>query len=143
MTTHHISTTQQLEDQFARSLIAHLSGTVDNLPHDITERLKVARGQALGKRKLVNTQVASGVSISGSVAALHPRTGHPKFWNWMGSILPLAVLVIGLITISVVQDDMRASEIAQVDAELLTDVLPPSAYTDPGFAAFLRSSDKE
>jgi Protein of unknown function (DUF3619) len=143
MTTQNTSTLQQQEDQFARSLVAHLSGTVDDLPHDITERLKVARVQALGKRKLINAQTAGGVSVSGSVATLHSRSGHPKFWNWMGSILPLAVLVVGLITISVIQDDLRASEIAQVDAELLTDVLPPSAYTDPGFAAFLRSGEKE
>lgn len=143
MTTYNTSTLQQMEDQFARSLVAHLSGTVDDLPHDITERLKVARVQALGKRRLLNAQTAGGVSVSGSVAALHSRSGHPKFWNWLGSILPLAVLVLGLITISVIQDDLRASEIAQVDAELLTDVLPPSAYTDPGFAAFLRSGEKE
>jgi hypothetical protein len=143
MKTQNFSTAQPLEDRFARSVIAHLSGAVDNLPHDITERLKVARVQALGKRKVLNMQTAADVSISAGVVALHPRTHHRNFWNWIGSILPLAVLVIGLITISMVQDDVRASEIAQVDAELLTDVLPPSAYTDPGFAAFLRSGETQ
>jgi hypothetical protein len=38
---------------------------------------------------------------------------------------------------------LRASEIAAVDAELLTDELPPAAYTDPGFLQFLRSNNAE
>ena len=33
-----------------------------------------------------------------------------------------------------------ASEIAEVDAALLTGDLPPSAYADPGFVQFLKSS---
>jgi len=38
------------------------------------------------------------------------------------------------------QDEMRAKEIAEVDAELLIDDLPPQAYTDPGFAQFVRAN---
>jgi hypothetical protein len=54
-------------------------------------------------------------------------------------VVPLIALVAGLITISVMQDEDRASELAEVDAALLTDDLPPAAYTDPGFAQFLKS----
>jgi hypothetical protein len=50
----------------------------------------------------------------------------------------LLALVAGLIAIGVMQDELRASEVAEVDAELLTDELPPSAYVDPGFAQYLR-----
>jgi hypothetical protein len=48
-------------------------------------------------------------------------------------------LVAGLLVISVVQDDDRASELADVDSALLADDLPPAAYADPGFAQFLKS----
>ena len=34
----------------------------------------------------------------------------------------------------------RASELAEVDAQLLTHELPPAAYADPGFVEFLRAS---
>ena len=38
------------------------------------------------------------------------------------------------------QVDNRANELAaEVDAALLTDDLPPAAYTDPGFAQFLKT----
>ena len=45
--------------------------------------------------------------------------------------------------IELIQDDFWADEVASVDAELLTDELPPSAYTDPGFAQYLRSSGRD
>ena len=54
--------------------------------------------------------------------------------------LPLLALVAGLIAISVIQNDNRANELAEIDAALLTDDLPPTAYTDPGFAQFLKSN---
>jgi len=60
------------------------------------------------------------------------------FWNRLASLLPLLALVVGLITIAVLQDELRAREVAEVDAELLTNELPPSAYVDPGFAQYLR-----
>jgi hypothetical protein len=44
----------------------------------------------------------------------------------------------GLFTISTWQEEHSAREMADVDAALLTDALPPAAYTDPGFAQFLK-----
>ena len=41
-------------------------------------------------------------------------------------------------TIQGVQQDNLTAEIAATDAALLTDELPPDAYTDPGFAQFLK-----
>jgi hypothetical protein len=61
-----------------------------------------------------------------------------SFWNRIGAALPLIALVAGLILIHTVQNERRASEVAEVDAALLTDDLPPAAYADPGFAQFLQ-----
>jgi hypothetical protein len=47
--------------------------------------------------------------------------------------------VAGLIVITTLQEDNRTDELAEVDAALLTDDLPPAAYTDPGFAQFLKT----
>jgi len=43
------------------------------------------------------------------------------------------------VTIHVIQNERRASEVAEVDAAILTDELPPAAYADPGFVQFLKS----
>jgi Protein of unknown function (DUF3619) len=143
MTTHSLHTPLPLQDAFARKVVSRLSTAADDLPHDISERLKVARTQALAKRRVVKTVVAHEVSVSGNTLVLNGGTDRQGLWGWLGSVLPLVALVAGLLTIAVIQDDMRASEIAAVDAELLTDVLPPAAYTDPGFLQFLRSNQAE
>ena len=54
--------------------------------------------------------------------------------------MPLLALVLGLIAINVIQNENRANELAEIDAALLTDDLPPAAYTDPAFTQFLKSS---
>jgi hypothetical protein len=140
MTTHSLQTPLPLQDAFARKVVSRLSDAADDLPHDISERLKVARAQALAKRRVVKSVVAQEVSVSGNTLVLNGGTDHQGLWGWLGSVLSLVALVAGLLTISVIQDDMSASEIAAVDAELLTDELPPAAYTDPGFLQFLRTN---
>jgi Protein of unknown function (DUF3619) len=82
--------------------------------------------------------VASGGSAS---MALSGSMGddEPGMWNRIASFLPLIALVVGLIAINAIQNERRANEVAEVDTALLTDDLPPSAYTDPGFVQFLKS----
>ncbi|GAC1354358.1 MAG: hypothetical protein NVSMB34_05980 [Variovorax sp.] len=124
------------EDRFGRRLAARLSVGNQELPHDIGERLRVARAQAVAMRKLPpQLRAASTVVVqSGHTAMLGG-----SWWTRIGSVVPLIALVAGLITISVMQDDARATELAEVDSALLTGDLPPAAYIDPGFAQFLKA----
>ena len=109
------------------------------LSHDISERLRVARQAALAHRKNVSkvqSQAISEVFASGAVATL----GGGNF-GWLGraiSSLPLLALVGGLMTADAVLNDERTDELADIDRQLLTDDLPPSAHTDPGFAQYLK-----
>jgi hypothetical protein len=124
-------------DRLGRNIAARLSDSTHDLPSDISERLKAARMQALTKRKVVKVQVATQVNVQGGSATLNAGDFEGGLWNRLGAVLPLLALVAGLLTIAVVQEQQRASEIADVDVELLADDLPPEAYTDPGFAHFL------
>ena len=67
----------------------------------------------------------------------------PGFWGRASTAVLLAALAIGLVTINIVQDNDRAVDIADLDAALLTDDLPPQAYTDPGFLQFLKTQASE
>jgi len=126
-------------DAFGMAVAARLSEGAELLPHDFNERLRAARARAVSQRKLAQViQVAQVVSVSGGEAALQWGGVQEGFWNRLASLLPLLALVVGLITIAVLQDELRAREVAEVDAELLTNELPPSAYVDPGFAQYLR-----
>lgn len=128
------------QDQFGRRLAARLDAATLELPHDVTERLRAARQQALSKRKIVALGEARAVQVSGGQATLGGDSG-PGWWHRLASALPLVVLLAGLVTIHVVQNESRARELAEVDAALLTDDLPPAAYADPGFVQYLKSSN--
>lgn len=125
-------------DAFGKAVARRLSDGASELPHDISERLKAARAQAVSKRKIVSLQTAAAVSYSGGEAALQFGEQDGGWLNRIASLVPLIALVAGLVSITILLDDSRAREVAEVDAELLTDDLPPAAFTDPGFVQFLR-----
>ena len=122
-----------LEDRFGRHVAARLTSGTQEMPHDIGERLRIARANAVAHRRQPARQVAT-VGTSGDAALLGS-----VWWTRLGAIVPLVALVAGLLAISAIQDEDRASELADVDSALLTDDLPPAAYADPGFAQFLKN----
>lgn len=125
-----------LEEQFGRRVAARLSAGNLELSHEVGERLRAARVQAVARRKVAAELRAAPVVVrSGRAAALGGG-----WWTRIGSVVPLVALVAGLVAISVMQEDSRTNELAEVDSALLTDDLPPAAYTDPGFAQFLKTS---
>jgi hypothetical protein len=126
---------EQLQERFGRAVGRRLSAGTAELPYHVTERLRAARVQALAKRKVET--VPAIVANGGASGAL--TFGGCGLWRQIASALPLVVLVGGLVLIHSVQNDRRASEVAEVDAQLLTDDLPPAAYADPGFVQFLKS----
>lgn len=130
-----------LQDRFALKATSYLSAGTSDLPYDISERLRAARVQAVAKRKIALTQSAANVVNAGGSAAL-TWGGDESFgwWSRIGSVIPLIALVVGLLTINSVQSDNRAQEVAEVDAALLIDELPPAAFADPGFVQFLKST---
>ncbi|KQR55312.1 DUF3619 family protein [Acidovorax sp. Leaf160] len=134
-------------DRFARRVTARLNEGTDGLPYDITERLRAARVQALDKRRKpavvpVRQTVAAPVMVSsGGSATLGWGGEGGNWWRALISAAPLTALVVGLVFINIAQDEHIAHEIAEVDTALLTDDLPPSAYTDPGFLQFLKTAD--
>ena len=126
------------QDQFGHKLAARLSSATDELPHDISERLRVARLHALNQRKVLRAKTASTVVALSAVATLNYGDEKSSLWQRIASFAPMIALIAGIITISFIQNDNRADDLAEVDAALLTDDLPPNAFTDPGFAQFLR-----
>ncbi|MEO5607736.1 MAG: DUF3619 family protein [Polaromonas sp.] len=132
-----------LEDRFGLKTASYLSAGTAGLPHDISERLRSARVQAVSKRKITTTQTAGAVVHSGGIATLTWGSGEGlSWWSRIGSVLPLIALVAGLLVINSFQSDNRTQELAEVDAALLTDDLPPAAFADPGFVQFLKTGSQ-
>lgn len=130
-----------LENRFGLKAVSYLSAGAAELPHDISERLRVARLQAVSKRKVARLEPAVQVLGAGGSATLGWGTGDSvSWWARIGSVVPLIALVVGLLAINSIQNDNRAQEIAEVDAAILTDELPPAAFADPGFVQFLKAT---
>lgn len=130
-----------LQDRFALKAASYLSAATTDLPYDISERLRAARVQAVANRKVEKLQTVSRLAGAGNGAAL--TWGSDDGFNWwsgIGSVVPLIALVLGLMLINSIQNDNRAMEVAEVDVALLTDELPPAAFSDPGFIQFLKTT---
>ena len=142
MKLHAISKMSRV-DQVGQAIARHLNDHAIDLPHDISERLRVARMQALSQRKLEPVRLLAPQLVTAHGSSMGKLDEGLNLWGRLASALPLTALIFGLATIHVLQNEFRANEIAQIDAELLTDDLPPAAYTDPGFLIFLKSNPVE
>ena len=129
-----LNTTQA--DQFGRASAALLSQGAQSLPAGIKDRLHAARMKALSVRKAEKVRAQKPVFAG---VAGNWNSGSNGVWDTVGWVAPLIVLVFGLIGIAQWQDESRINDIAEVDAALLTDDVPPDAYADSGFLAFLKN----
>lgn len=121
----------------ATSLLTELS---DQLSHDVQERLRFARHRALEQRRLaraVAPVAAGGVVGFGSTLTLFGGEG-PGWLRWL-SVVPLLALVAGLFLIQYQLGKTQIEGAADIDAALLTDNLPPTAYSDAGFVEYLKT----
>lgn len=136
MTNTHPQAVPRWQDEFGRRVASRLTGGTADLPHHVTERLRAFRVQAVVRRKpVLALQPVRGYALPGAGLG----SDLLGFWRRLATALPVVALVTGLVVIHWVQNEHRASEVAEVDAALLTDDLPPSAYADPGFLEFLRT----
>ena len=133
---------EALQARFALRVTSRLTDQSAALPQDITERLRVAREQALLRARAARVQAAPAAATAsfGSVLAWFGNDSDANgWWVKLGSVLPLIALVAGLMLIQDWHGNNQIASAAEVDASLLADDLPPSAYSDNGFIEFLRS----
>jgi Protein of unknown function (DUF3619) len=133
------SAAEALQARFALRVTAGLTERSLELGPDLTERLRFARERALERARasrVIETSSKLGWTRGGAV--ILGSTGS-QWWIRIGSALPVLVLVAGLVLIQRWQDNAQIAVAAEVDAALLSDDLPPNAYSDAGFAEFLKT----
>ena len=133
---------EAVQARFALRVAAQLNDAARELPHDVAERLKAAREMALERARLVRrAEAAAGVQLngSGSLATMVLCGGSgPSRWFKLASLLPIVALVAGFIVIDRLHVKAQIAAAAEIDAALLADDVPPTAYTDPGFLEYLK-----
>lgn len=126
--------TEALQARFAHRVASHLEALARQVPADVDERLRFAREQALERAR----QAARPVEVQPVGARLLALGKRGSWWLRLASALPLLLLVAGLTLIEERQSDEQIQAAADIDSALLIDDLPPGAYADPGFAAYLK-----
>ena len=117
-----------------------LNENLDALPASTTERLAAARALALARKK--------------ADAPAEPGKSGRRFFDIglhlsgaglgrLGVAIPLLALVFGLGGLYQYEQQQRIAELAELDAAVLADELPLTAYLDHGFNAYLESQQRQ
>lgn len=125
---------------FARKVAYRLDQNLDSLPAASADRLARARQAALARKKTeaplaVRAPVLRTANAGGGHGFLSINPG-----SWFGRFsiaLPLVILVAGLIGLYQGEQEQRIDDLAEIDAMVLSDELPLTAYLDHGFNAYL------
>lgn len=114
-----------------------LNDSLDNLPTSTADRLASARKIALSRKKKENP-------LRVAIARHAMADGIGSFFSEpfsllakMSAAIPVVILAIGLIGIYQAEEARRIKETADIDAAVLSDELPLTAYADHGFNAYL------
>lgn len=117
-----------------------LNENLDALPASTTERLAAARALALSRKK--------------ADAPAGKRAAGRRFFDLgfhlsgaglgrLGVAIPMIALVFGLGGLYQYEQQQRIAELAELDAAVLSDELPLTAYLDHGFNAYLESQQRQ
>jgi hypothetical protein len=105
----------------------------------VAERLRAARERALEARRISPAREREPALAWARSTAAGVVGGFGGFSGFsLRLVLPTLLLVAGLVAIYSWQQDQRAADIEELDAQLLTDDLPLDAYLDRGFEAWLK-----
>jgi len=119
------------ETEFGYKLRQVLNHGTENFDRDIAKRLHAARQEALGHQRVaVRGMQLAGVGHFFADLVL----GHSRV------ILAAVALLIGATGSYIWNEFEQAAENEEIDSALLSDDLPPAAYLDHGFRAWLERS---
>jgi hypothetical protein len=123
------------EEQFARQVCRVLERSTENLDHAIAERLRAARERALQRQHVAALSPAI-VGAGGAALLNGDEAKHP-----LRTALAMLALLLGVSLTYYWNGFSQARENEAIDSALLADDLPPNAYLDKGFQAWLEKQD--
>lgn len=121
------------EQTIARKIKQFLDFGTERLERKTVVGLQKARAEALSRLEAREPVVGFAWAGHGVARFVHLPHFGPRFW------VLLAVLVLGLIAVTYWQPQENG-EAGEIDTLLLADELPPHAYIDTRFEAWLKRS---
>ncbi|ESH89194.1 MULTISPECIES: DUF3619 family protein [unclassified Cupriavidus] len=130
--------------RLARQITAMLDASANQVPDDIAARLAAARRVALSRRRVEAPQTSPRLATAGPPLHGGAHRSMRPLGDWvrrLGLVWTVVALAGGLAGIYQWQQQQRIEELADVDAAMLLDELPPAAYADEGFHVFLKHGE--
>jgi hypothetical protein len=130
------------EERFAQEICRALDAGVADLDPVVSERLRAARVRALAARSTA-ARVAEVANIgAGGTAALGNGDRETELHPWR-TFFAILMLIVGM-GATYYWNGFEAAETNEaIDSALLADDLPPRAYLDPGFQAWISHYTQE
>lgn len=125
------------EEQFARQICRVLDRGAEELDPGIAERLRAARERAL-QHQLVAVSSPALVGAGGTALLGGNDERHP-----LRTLLAILALLTSVGLSYYWNGFSQASENEAIDSALLADDLPPNAYLDRGFQAWLEQDTQD
>lgn len=130
------------ELRFAHRVRLALDEASDAPSPNISARLAAARQAALARKKPEPAMVLQpALALAGVGTASAPEAGGRRAFEKLGRLgllWPLAALIVGLAGIAYWEHEQHIKDLADIDAAVLSDELPLSAYADHGFNAYVK-----
>lgn len=124
------------EIDFAYKVRRAMTESSEKLPESTLERLAAARQLALSRKK--EAEPSRALAFGGVLAGNNGVSFSQKKWfnkSWFA--LALLVLLAGIYGLYEYEQEQQINDLAEIDAAVLVDELPPDAYLDSGFNAYL------
>lgn len=131
-------TNEPNEPQTARRICRVLNQGTANLNEKTVGGLREIRHKAL-LRQAQPVAVLSFAGIGHGIAHFVTDSLH----NHYRGILAVLALLVGAMGAQLWQNVQQATELAEIDSALLSDEVPPDAYTDQGFIEWLEHLSSE
>lgn len=121
-----------------------LNENLDALPVSTTDRLAAARALALSRKK----PDAAGAATSPTRPGKRPLFDFGALFTGpalarIAVAVPMLALVIGMGGVYEHEQQQRLAAMAEIDAAVLADELPLTAYLDHGFNAYVESQQRQ
>jgi hypothetical protein len=131
---------EALQTRFALRVASRQNEAAMQVSHDVDARLRFARERALERARTAPTvaKPSAPQTFGTDMLTIAGGSHGTPWWARLASLAPLVVLLAGLTLIQqrYLQEQIEAA--AEIDAALLADDLPPTAYSDPGFGEYLK-----
>jgi glutathione S-transferase len=131
------------EDRFGWQIRQWLNRSAMDVSPTVQNRLELARKQALSRQRKAARRVLVAETALAAERFAKKTAPFDGWFSGFGAAMPALAVVLGLFFMSDAQMNGEARRLADIDAMVLGDELPISAYMDDGFSAYLKRTDIE